>query len=154
MQSGLESSMQITLKNALARAWTSRRIPATYAEPLRVLIVDDNKNGAEALAAYLTLDPMECRIELSGAQAIRMATLWVPDVIVMDISMPDLNGLEATHALRRDLRTGSIVIIAFTALDEADVLRHLLHTSFDGYCQKGQSPTVLVSLINSFGRTQ
>ncbi|OTP78520.1 CheY-like receiver [Caballeronia sordidicola] len=81
-----------------------------------------------------------------------MATAWVPDLIVMDISMPELNGLEATHALRRDLRTGSIVIIAFTALDEAEVLRHQLHTSFDGYCQKGQSPLVLVALINSFGR--
>jgi CheY-like chemotaxis protein len=144
--------MQTYLKNSLARTWTSRRLPTTYAEPLRVLIVDDNENGAEALAAYLSLDPMECRVALSGAQGIGMATVWVPDVIVMDISMPDLDGLEATHTLRRDLRTRAIVIIAFTALDEADVL--LFHTSFDGYCQKGQSPTVLVSLINSFGRTQ
>jgi two-component system OmpR family response regulator len=153
MQSSLETSMQTDFKNSLARAWTSRCIQTTYTEPLHVLIVDDNENGAQALAAYLTLDPMECQIALSGAQAIKMATVWVPDVIVMDISMPDINGLEATHTLRRDLRTGGIVIIAFTALDEADVLRHLLHTSFDGYCQKGQSPTVLVSLINSFGRT-
>lgn len=147
----LESSMQRYLKNALSRAWTDRRI-ATYVEPLRVLVVDDNVNGAEALAAYLSLDPMECQIATSGAQAIAMATAWVPDVIVMDISMPELNGLEATHALRRDLRTGNIVIIAFTAFDEAEVLRHLFHTSFDGYCQKGQSPLVLVALINSFGR--
>lgn len=146
-----ESSMPPYLKKSLSRAWTNRRI-ATYTEPLRVLVVDDNKNGAEALAAYLSLDPMECWIALNGAQAIEMATAWVPDVIVMDISMPDLNGLEATHALRSDLRTGNIVIIAFTALDETEVLRHLLHTSFDGYCQKGQSPLVLVALINSFGR--
>ena len=151
MPHSLESSMQPYLKNSLSRAWTDRRI-AAYIEPLRVLVVDDNVNGAEALAAYLSLDPMECRIATSGAQAIAMATAWVPDVIVMDISMPELNGLEATHALRRDLRTGNIVIIAFTALDEAEVLRHLFHTSFDGYCQKGQSPLVLVALINSFGR--
>ncbi|CAN7417890.1 response regulator [Caballeronia sp. LjRoot29] len=151
MPSNLESSKQPYLKSSLSRAWTDRRI-AAYTEPLRVLVVDDNINGAEALAAYLSLDPVECRIALSGAQAIKMATAWLPDVIVMDISMPGLNGLEATHALRRDLRTSSIVIIAFTALDEAEVLRHLLHTSFDGYCQKGQSPLVLVALIDSFGR--
>ena len=151
MPLSLESSIQPYPKNSLSRAWTDRRI-ATYTEPLRVLVVDDNINGAEALAAYLSLDPMDCRIALSGAQAIEMATAWVPDVIVMDISMPELNGLEATHALRRDLRTGHIVIIAFTALDEAEVLRHLLHTAFDGYCQKGQSPLVLVALIESFGR--
>ena len=151
MPFSLESSMQPYLKKSLSRAWTDRRI-AAYTEPLRVLVVDDNMNGAEALAAYLSLDAMDCRIALSGAQAIEMATAWVPDVIVMDISMPELNGLEATHALRRDLRTGHIVIIAFTALDEAEVLRHLLHTAFDGYCQKGQSPLVLVALIESFGR--
>jgi CheY-like chemotaxis protein len=143
--------MQPFLKKSLSRAWTDRRI-ATYTEPLRVLVVDDNVNGADALAAYLSLDPMECRIALSGAQAIQMATAWVPDVIVMDISMPELSGLEATHTLRRDVRTGSIVIIAFTALDEGEVLRDLFDTSFDGYCQKGQSPTVLVALIESFGR--
>jgi len=146
-----EGSMQPYLKKSLSRAWTDRRI-AAYTEPLRVLVVDDNINGAEAIAAYLSLDPIECRIAFSGTQAIAMATAWVPDVIVMDISMPELNGLDATHALRRDSRTGSIVIIAFTALDEAEVLRHLRHTSFDGYCQKGQSPLVLMTLINSFGR--
>jgi CheY-like chemotaxis protein len=151
MPSSLESLKQPYLKSSLSRAWTDRRI-AAYTEPLRVLVVDDNINGAEALAAYLSLDPMECRIALSGAQAIKMATAWVPDVIVMDISMPGMNGLEATHAIRRDLRTDSIVIIAFTALDEAEVLRHLFHTSFDGYCQKGQSPMVLVALIDSFER--
>ncbi len=152
MPSSLESTMQPFLKNTLSRAWTDRRFPLTYAEPLRVLIVDDNKNGAEALASYLSLDTMECQIALSGAQAIEMATAWIPDIIVMDISMPVLSGIEATRALRRDLRTGSIVIITFTALDESEVLRYILHPTFDGYCQQGQSPEVLVTLIDSFGR--
>jgi two-component system OmpR family response regulator len=151
MPFSLESSMQPYLKNSLARAWTDRRIP-TYTEPLRALIVDDNENGAEALAAYLSLESIECRIALGGAQAIETAAAWLPDVIIMDISMPVLNGFEATLALRRDLRTGNIVIIAFTALDEADVLRHLAHKTFDGYCQKGQPPETLVSLIDLFGR--
>ena len=71
-------------------------------------------------------------------------------LIVMDISMPELNGFEATRVLRRDLRTGSIVIIAFTALDEGEILGHRSHLLFDGYCQKGQSPTTLVALINHF----
>jgi CheY-like chemotaxis protein len=79
-----------------------------------------------------------------------VATEWLPDVVIMDISMPGLNGVEATRALRRDLRTGNIVVIAFTALDEDEVLRHLTHLIFDGYCQKGQPPSVLVGLINTF----
>jgi two-component system, OmpR family, response regulator len=135
-------------KKSLARSWSERRIVDTT--QLRILIVDDNEAGAEALAAYLSLEAIECRIALGGFQAIEMATAWLPDVIVMDISMPELNGFEATLALRRDLRTGNTVIIAFTALDEAEVLRHLSHQTFDGYFQKGQSPTLLLALILNF----
>jgi CheY-like chemotaxis protein len=137
------------LKNSLARPWTERRI-ASLSKPLRVLIVDDNLNGAEALAAYLSLGIAECRIALGGAQAIEMGAAWLPHIIVMDISMPDVNGLEATLALRQDLRTGGIIILAFTALDESEVLRHLTHMTFDGYCQKGQSPAALIALIEHF----
>jgi len=64
--------------------------------------------------------------------------------------MPGLNGVEATCALRRDLRTGDIIVVAFTALDEDEVLRHLTHLIFDGYCKKGQTPTTLVTLIKHF----
>jgi two-component system OmpR family response regulator len=141
--------MPTYLKNALARAWSDRHLPP-YIGPLRVLIVDDYKSGADALAAYLSLEAIECRIALGGNQAIAMGTLWLPHVIIMDISMPDLNGYEATLALRRDLRTGNTVIIAFTALDEANVLRNITHQSLDGYCQKGQSPAALISLIEHF----
>jgi CheY-like chemotaxis protein len=137
------------LKNSRARAWTDRRVSVNVSS-LRVLIVDDHESGADALAAYLSLEAMQCRIALSGAQAIEMGTAWLPDVIIMDISMPDLNGFEATFALRRDLRTGNTLIIAFTALDEADVLTHGLPVMFDGYCQKGQSPAVLIALIKLF----
>jgi CheY-like chemotaxis protein len=117
---------------------------------LRVLIVDDYKSAAEALAAYLSLAAMDCQIALGGVPAIEIGTAWRPDVIIMDISMPDLNGFEATLALRQDLRTGNTIILAFTALDEADVLRHLRHQIFDGYCQKGQSPDALIALIEHF----
>jgi CheY-like chemotaxis protein len=87
--------------------------------PLRVLVVDDNENAAEAIAAYLSLGTAECRIALGGAQAIELGAVWLSHIIVMDISMPDINGIEATLALRRDLRTHNIIIVAFTALDES-----------------------------------
>jgi CheY-like chemotaxis protein len=138
-------------KNSLARPWSERRVTSPTT-PLRVLVVDDNQNAAEAIAAYLSLATAECRIALSGAQAIELGAVWLPHIIVMDISMPDINGIEATAALRRDLRTNDIIIVAFTALDESEVLRHLTHLIFDGYCQKGQSPAALVALIEYFTR--
>ena len=56
MPFSLESSMQPYLKKSLSRAWTDRRI-AAYTEPLRVLVVDDNMNGAEALPPIFRSTP-------------------------------------------------------------------------------------------------
>ncbi len=83
-----------------ARRWTARRI-GTPDLPLQVLVVDDDENAAAALAASLTHKEMECRLALSGAEAIAIGTRWLPHVILMDISMPDCNGIQAARALRQ-----------------------------------------------------
>jgi two-component system OmpR family response regulator len=119
--------------------------------PLRVLVVDDNKNAAEAMASYLSFESMECRVAFGGLEAIAIGTRWAPHVILMDISMPECNGYEATFALRMDHRTKGTVILAFTALDnDGEVRKHLVDHSFDGYSQKGQSPIKLAALVWSF----
>lgn len=64
--------------------------------------------------------------------------------------MPDCTGFDAARALRGDHRTAAIVILAFTALDETEVRGQAGERDFDGYCQKGQSPTCLVRLIHMF----
>jgi CheY-like chemotaxis protein len=94
---------------------------------------------------------MECRVAFGGLAAIAIGTHWAPHVILMDISMPECNGYEATFALRQDRRTSGTVIVAFTALnDDGDVRKHLVDHSFDGYSQKRQSPSKLVALVMSF----
>ncbi|MDB5832837.1 MAG: histidine kinase [Caballeronia sp.] len=119
--------------------------------PLRLLVVDDNQNAATAMASYLSFESMECRVAFGGLDAIEIGTHWAPHVILMDISMPECNGYEATFALRQDQRTSGTVIVAFTALnDDGDVHKHLVDHSFDGYSQKGQPPSKLVALVMSF----
>jgi len=130
--------------------WTKRSFDLA-GMPLRLLVVDDNHNAAEAMASYLSFENMECRVAFGGLEAIAIGTHWAPHVILMDISMPECNGYEATFALRQDQRTSGTVIVAFTALnDDGDVRKHLVDHSFDGYSQKGQSPSKLVALVMSF----
>ena len=119
--------------------------------PLRILVVDDNRNAAEAMASYLSIENMKCRVAYGGRDAIAIGIHWLPQVILMDISMPECNGYEATLALRQDKRTSETIIVAFTALnDDGDVRKHLINHSFDGYSQKGQQPNKLVALVMSF----
>ena len=130
--------------------WTRRSFELA-GMPLRVLVVDDNQNAAAAMASYLSFESMECRVAFGGLEAIAIGTHWAPHVILMDISMPECNGYEATFALRQDQRTSGTIIVAFTALnDDGDVRKHLIDHSFDAYSQKGQSPSKLAALVMSF----
>jgi two-component system, OmpR family, response regulator len=137
------------IQDQRARAWTSRR-KHVEGKPPRVLVVDDSHNAAETLVAFLGLENLETRPAFGGLEAVEIARRWLPDLIVMDISMPRCNGFEASRALRADAVTNGIVIVAFTALDEHDVRRHLADDEFDGYCQKGQPPATLLALIWTF----
>ncbi|MFM0140137.1 response regulator [Caballeronia grimmiae] len=112
----------LQLLQSTPQPWTVRRVPKSGAD-LRILVVDDNPNGALALAAYLSLDGIECRTAFSGREATLAGTAWRPHIILMNISMPECNGFEVTHALRQGPRTGETVIIAYTALDETEVRR-------------------------------
>ncbi|KQR81851.1 histidine kinase [Burkholderia sp. Leaf177] len=133
-------------RNVRVREWTDRRIDV-QGEKMRVLVVDDHMLAAEALAMVLTLEDMVCRTAFGGLDAIAIGVAWIPHAIIMDISMPGCSGFDAALALRHDRRTNHVSIFAFTALDESEVLRHVVDDEFDGYCQKGQSPASLVALL-------
>jgi two-component system OmpR family response regulator len=130
----------------LTRLLTDRTVRADGAL-LRVLVVDDNRNAAEALGAFLTYQDMSCRLAFGGVQAIETGIAWAPHVIIMDISMPECTGVEAAIVLRRDPRTCEIAMVAFTAFDESELARHIQGGEFDAYCQKGQAPSKLSALI-------
>src|ERR1700712_5365007 len=102
--------MPTILVRSRSHTWTQRRI-ALNGSVLRVLIVDDNQNAAQALAAYFAGEEMECRVAFGGEEAIAEGNAWSPHVIVMDISMPGCNGFEAALALRRGPRTSGITIL-------------------------------------------
>lgn len=119
----------------------------------RVLVVDDNGGAAEALAAYLSYEGVEARTAIGCAEALQCVKDWVPDVVVLDIMMPERDGYETASALREYLPTPSLGIVAFTSLDEDHVketgrARH----NFDGYCQKGTAPAALLALMRNIWR--
>jgi two-component system OmpR family response regulator len=152
MRSGIDTGdcMPTLFSKIATHPWTRRGFDLG-GMPLRILVVDDNRNAAEAMASYLSFERMECRVAFGGLEAIAIGIRWAPHVILMDISMPECNGYEATFALRQDSRTSGTVIVAFTALnDDGDVRKHLVDHSFDGYSQKGQPPGKLVALVMSF----
>lgn len=134
------------LEGTRARVWTSRKI-ACDSGPLRVLVVDDNKNAADALTMYLQQENLDVKAAYGGRAAVDRSEEWMPHLIVLDISMPEYSGFDAALCIRANSRTAHIAIVAFTALDESEVRRQLSDHEFDAYCQKGQPPTKLLDLL-------
>ena len=79
-----------------------------------VLVVDDYVDSREMCAEYLTLCGFRVEQASSGAEALEKAAGIGPDVVLMDLSLPDIDGLEVTRRLKAESATANIAIIALT----------------------------------------
>jgi two-component system, cell cycle response regulator DivK len=106
-----------------------------------VLIVDDNERNLKLHRDVLRAAGLRTLEAATGAEAIALATTHAPDVILMDLGLPDMDGTDAARALAEDKRTEQIPVVAQTSLrleDEGDRLRV---AGFAGYLEKPISVT-------------
>ncbi|HEY1227636.1 MAG TPA: ATP-binding protein, partial [Ramlibacter sp.] len=117
-----------------------------FAPPLasRVLVVDDNEDAAVTLADVLTRHGHETRVATSGRKAIELARALVPDVIVLDIGLPDLSGVEVARTLRADPAMSECVIIAVTGWGQEEDRRRTQAVGVDHHLVKPVSPDMLL----------
>jgi two-component system cell cycle response regulator DivK len=104
-------------------------------EPL-VLIVDDNEQNAKLVRDVLQAAGFRTIEAETGAEALRRASVDRPDVILLDIRLPDLDGSEVARRLKGDPRTADIPVVALTSLALAEGGEWFLEAGFDGYLEK------------------
>lgn len=102
--------------------------------PMRVLVVDDVELNRRVLSALFRESAHQIRLAQSGAEALRIVSIWVPHVMLVDIRMPGMSGIELVRRLRADSRLRDIRVIAVTAsnIDPVSELGDL----FDGIVVK------------------
>jgi CheY-like chemotaxis protein len=102
----------------------------------RILVVDDDEDSL-LLMAY-ALEPMKCSIikAVDGLSALSLARTYQPDLILLDIVLPYMDGIEVISLLRKDSITQTIPVIAVTALAIAQVRDRLLVAGFNDYVSK------------------
>jgi two-component system, cell cycle response regulator DivK len=108
-----------------------------------VLIVDDSEDGRTICAEYLEFRGFRAALAEDGQQALDFVHDRLPDVIVMDLAMPVLGGLEAARRLRNDPRTRQIPLIALTAYATRDARADALAAGFDAVLTKPCPPAAL-----------
>jgi two-component system, cell cycle response regulator DivK len=104
-------------------------------EPV-VLIVDDNEKNLRLARDVLRAAGFSTLEATTGAEGVAAAAEHRPDVILMDIRLPDMDGVEARRRLEADERTTGIPIVALTSLAMKGDREWLLSVGFDGYLEK------------------
>jgi two-component system cell cycle response regulator DivK len=101
-----------------------------------VLIVDDNEKNLRLARDVLRIAGFETIEAASGAEGVALAAERAPDVILMDVRLPDMDGTEAARRLKEDERTAAIPVVALTSLAMKGDRERLLASGFDGYLEK------------------
>jgi PAS domain S-box-containing protein len=120
----------------------------------RILVVDDNHDGAESLALLLARTGAETRTAHDGASAVAAAAAFRPDVILLDLGMPKMNGYEACKAIREQPWGQDMVIVALTGWGQDEDRRRSAAAGFDGHLVKPVERAALVSLLDSLSRAR
>jgi len=118
--------------------------------PKRILIVEDNKADVRLLKDILERRGYETLQTGDGLEAIKLALEHLPDLILMDIQLPEISGLEVTRRLRGDDRSRHIPIVAVTAFAMGWHERETLDSGCDAYIAKPISILGFLNTVESF----
>jgi DNA-binding response OmpR family regulator len=122
--------------------------PEPRTRPL-VLVADDDRDIRQLVAFRLERADYEVVEATDGEEAVRLVTELLPDLAVLDLMMPKLNGYEVTQAIRRHEETKRIPVILLTArVQEADVARGF-EAGADDYLRKPFSPQELLARVQA-----
>jgi CheY-like chemotaxis protein len=124
--------------------------PAPQHRPRKatILVAEDHLDSRDALRALLEAFGFDVVEAANGRQAVEVALSSLPDLILMDIMMPELDGFEATRELRRHLATSTTPIIAVTAMEGAYQLA--IQAGADDYVRKPVDIRRLVAKVNDW----
>ena len=113
----------------------------------RVLVVDDNRDGADSLAMMLRLLGNEVKTANDGVEAVAEAGRFRPEVILMDVGMPRLNGLDATRRIREQPWGRGVMLVALTGWGQEQDRRRSQSAGFDFHLTKPVEPAALERLL-------
>jgi two-component system, cell cycle response regulator DivK len=102
----------------------------------RILVVEDNEKNMKLFRDVLNATGYRTLEATTGGEAVELATEQAPDLVLMDIQMPDVDGVEALRRLRADERTAAIPVLAVTAQAMQGDRERFLAEGFDGYLSK------------------
>ena len=119
-----------------------------------VLVVEDNERNLKLVRDVLSYAGFEVVEARTGEEGVAVAVLRRPDLVLMDLQLPGIDGMEALRLLRATPETAALPVVALTAFAMKDDRARVLGAGFDGYLEKPISVGALPDQVRSFMRTQ
>jgi CheY-like chemotaxis protein len=104
--------------------------------PTRVLVVDDNLDAVESMISLLAFLGYDARGSFTGKSALLLATIWRPQIAILDLSMPGMDGFEVARRIRVLEGLQNVVLIAWTAYGQASDRERSLRAGFEHHLVK------------------
>ena len=120
----------------------------------RILVVDDNVDAANSLGQLLEMFGHEVRTANDGEAGVEVAAQFRPDVVLMDIGMPKLNGYEAARRIRQHPWGQRMLLVALTGWGHADDRKKSVEAGFDHHLVKPVKMDALTTLVSSLTRVE
>jgi len=114
-----------------------------------VLLVDDNRDAAESLRALLEMEGHAVALAFTGQAALDQVEQVRPDVVILDVGLPDISGYAVARQLRQDNRLPASMLIAMTASARAEEHTAVREAGFDHHVVKPASPAMLLGFVSS-----
>jgi PAS domain S-box-containing protein len=155
---GLGRGSEFSVRLPLSQAGEARQVPAGKHGPTvlparrRVLVVDDNVDAADGLAMLLRAHGLDVQVAYRGSEALALASAVKPDVVLLDLGLPDMSGEEVAQQLRRDTRACEARLIAITGWGQEADLARTREAGFDLHLVKPVDPDVLLRHIGESTR--
>jgi signal transduction histidine kinase/DNA-binding response OmpR family regulator len=135
-----------------AEAEPGEKIPATVtrdsAMATRVLIVDDQKSSADSLRRIFEMKSFSVEVAYDGPSALQVAALFKPDVVILDIGLPGMDGFEVAQTIKTLPLRSDLLLIALTGYGQSEDVQRALSVGFDVHLVKPVDISYLLSIIS------
>jgi PAS domain S-box-containing protein len=133
--------------DGVAESSATRPTPPPASSARRVLVAEDNTDAAESLVLLLRLERHDVEVAHNGRRAVEVADTFRPEVVLLDIGLPELNGYEVARRIREQPWGKSMTLVALTGWGQEEDRRAAEEAGFDHHFVKPLDPAVLLRLL-------
>jgi signal transduction histidine kinase/ActR/RegA family two-component response regulator len=124
--------------------------PAPTSRKRRILVVDDNKDAVHSLKILLEFFGHEVRLAYGGQQALDEASAWPPEIVLLDIGLPTMDGLEVARRFRANPTFANVLVVAITGYGQDEDRRRSQEAGFDAHLVKPIDLRALQEIVAAF----